>query len=240
MNNSKITKCCLIAAAIALLAVFVAAPAGAGDQDRRDLNRLLTGDYYEKSFFTCANANNGFNDAHERNADIPGFPSVTVSGSQESITSYDGHGGWTSKGKNISISHDPGGSIAPLKSPISVYDAYCDGDYWVNPDLSVGGNLFDCTVVPSGAPYPPVDPDQYFLVTGLSSKSQLLGTMGNIIRLGGDTELNVEKVWWYNHPYLYLGLPNPWLYTQRECTRSTMGIKIVGKGEGFDLSGRVK
>ena len=51
MNNSKITKCCLIAVAIALLAVFVAVPAGAGGLDRR-----LFGDYTYNVAATCAHA----------------------------------------------------------------------------------------------------------------------------------------------------------------------------------------
>ncbi len=56
MNNLKLSKCCLIAVAVALLAVFVAAPAGAGDLDGR-----LRGDYTYNVAATCANAACGIN-----------------------------------------------------------------------------------------------------------------------------------------------------------------------------------
>ena len=55
MKNSRITKCCFIAAAIAILAVFTAAPVGA-----RELNWKLRGDYAWNSTSTCASASWGF------------------------------------------------------------------------------------------------------------------------------------------------------------------------------------
>ena len=51
LNSLKMTKSCFIAAAIALLAVFVAAPAGAGD-----LNWKLRGDYTYNVAGNCAHA----------------------------------------------------------------------------------------------------------------------------------------------------------------------------------------
>jgi len=54
MNNLKMKKYYFIAAAIALMAVFVAAPAGA--TGARDLNWKFRGDYTYNAAATCANA----------------------------------------------------------------------------------------------------------------------------------------------------------------------------------------
>ena len=55
MNNLKVKRCFYIVAAIALLTVFVVAPAGAGD-----LNWKLRGDYAWNSTSTCSSASWGF------------------------------------------------------------------------------------------------------------------------------------------------------------------------------------
>jgi hypothetical protein len=237
MNNKNGIKVGFIAAAIALLVVAVAVPAGAGGLDKNnskhDLNRLLTGDYYDVSSITCAYATMGYNENLERKADLPGYPpSVTQSGSVASVSSYNGHGGWTSKGKSLMISNDPGGSTPPLKSPVKQVDVYCHGDYWVNDDLSVGGNLFECTAVSPGEPYPPGPSDPHMLITGLSWKSQLVGTAGNIVTLESNTEPTVQKVWLINYP----GLPSPWLYGERVCTHAAIGMKRVRLAEGHELT----
>ena len=122
MDKKRGRKACFLAAAIALLVVAVAVPAGAGGLDKNnskhDLNRLLIGDYYDVSSLTCAYATMGYNENLERKADVPGYPpSVTQSGSMASVTSYNGHGGWTSKGKFLMISHDPGGRYRSLEIP---------------------------------------------------------------------------------------------------------------------------
>ncbi len=122
MNKKNETKVCFIAAAIALLVVAVAVPAGAGGLDKNnskhDLNRLLIGDYYDVSSLTCAYATMGYNRNLERKDDVTGYPpSVTQSSSMASVTSYNGHGGWTSKGKFLMISHDPGGGPCSLEIP---------------------------------------------------------------------------------------------------------------------------
>ncbi len=73
MNKKNGTTVGFIAAAIALLVVAMAVPAGAGD-----LNRLLTGDYAFNSSEVCAGADGGFDAALNRNPDPPGSISNTV------------------------------------------------------------------------------------------------------------------------------------------------------------------
>ena len=113
MNKKNGTKVGFIAAAIALLVVAMAVLAGAGD-----LNRLLTGDYAYNDNEVCADANGGFDEDLNRKPDPPGSISDTESDSNQGVTSFDGHGGFTYRGKNLNVDHDPGGSTAPLKSPV--------------------------------------------------------------------------------------------------------------------------
>ena len=61
MNQKRGIKVGFIAAAIALLIVAVAVPAGAGDLCKKhDLNRLLKGDYSGSGSYTCAWSTWGF------------------------------------------------------------------------------------------------------------------------------------------------------------------------------------
>ena len=66
MDKKRGIKSCFLAAAIALLAVAAAVPAGAGNSNvnchKQDLNRLLTGDYYGSASFVCAGSTWGFNE----------------------------------------------------------------------------------------------------------------------------------------------------------------------------------
>lgn len=216
-----------IAAAIALLAVFVAVPVGAKGK-KRDLNRLLTGDYSTNASFVCAEALGGF-DGVNRNpdpTDPPGLISKTLSGSTQGVVSYDGDGEFTFQGKVLSVAHDPGGSSTPLVSPVSQYDMECWGTYQVNSDLSTGGQ-YDCRIYPLAGPFTPPNypPGFYMEIKGLRLKGQLLGTMGNIFHLRSDTEPNVEEIYVVN-----LFGPDPVKVAERICTNSGTAMKIVGKG----------
>ncbi len=208
------------------------------------MNRLLAGDYWGNSSFVCAGAYGGFDQDLNRNPDPPGLISGTYSGSTQGVTSYDGHGGFTFRGQVLTVAHDPGGSTAPLKSPVSQYDMECWGTYQVNPDLSTEGE-YECRIDPTAGPFtvnPPYPPEFYMVIKGLRVKGQLLGTMGNILALRSDTGSNVETVDAYN---FYLPppappgvIPGPFKVLERICTQSGTAMKIVGKGKGFDLRKR--
>ena len=117
MNNSIMTKFSFIAAAIALLSVFMAAPAGAGD-----LNWKLKGDYTWNSTGTCASASCGFDTTQQipgpkRNLGPctgPGPGPVTIPGTGISYNytiqgefSFDGQGNFDFRGETLSIMLEP-------------------------------------------------------------------------------------------------------------------------------------
>jgi hypothetical protein len=228
MNKKNGTKVGFIAAAIALLVVFVAVPVGAGD-----LNRLLTGDYASNSSFVCAGAYGFFDNDLNRNPDPQGFISTTNSGSTQGVTSFDGHGGFTFRGKVLSVTHDPAGSTVPLKSPVSQFDMECSGTTQVNQDLSTESE-YDCRIDPLAGPFPfpPYPPEFYMEIKGLRAKGQLLGTMDNILLLKTDTEPNVEEVYFYN---FYLPgpvfIPGPIKVLERICTSSGTSMRITGQSK---------
>lgn len=224
MKRIKGMKYYSIAAAIVLLAVFVAVPVGAKGK-RHDLNRLLTGDYAANSSFVCAEAIGGFDEDFNRNPDPTGFISKTFSGSYQGVISYDGEGGLTFQGQVLAVYHDPGVSSAPLVSPVSQGDMKCWGTYQVNQDLSTGSEM-ECEFYPLAGPFaPPSYPANFYIgIKGLSVKGQLLGTMGNILVLRSDTEPNVEELYFYNFA------PIPVKVAERICTSSGTAMKIVGKG----------
>jgi hypothetical protein len=163
MNNLKITKCCFIVAAIALLAVFVAAPAGAGN-----LNWKLRGDYTYNVAATCAHAACGINPTTVKFdcQTAPGFNPVTlalrVPGSQKSysynvqgVMHFDGHGKYTLKGEILVIRTSLG--INPPDIPVTQLDLDADGTYVV--DSKDNGLFVDITfptytaTVKSSGPY---------------------------------------------------------------------------------------
>ena len=147
MNNLKLSKCCLIAVAVALLAVFVAAPAGAGGLDRR-----LFGDYTYNVAATCANAACGINQATGKydcqSETTRGFNpdnlALRVSGSQKSysynvqgVINFDGHGKWTLKGDILTLRTSLGTN--PITDiPVTQLALDADGTYVVD---SVGNGL---------------------------------------------------------------------------------------------------
>ncbi len=146
MNNLRRTKCCFIVAVIALLAVFVAAPVGAGN-----LNWKLRGDYAYNVAATCAHAVCGpdqagiydCQDESTRGFD-PATLALRVPGSQKSysynvqgVMHFDGHGNFTLKGEVLSIRTSLG--INPPDIPVAQFDLDVDGTYVVD---SVGNGLF--------------------------------------------------------------------------------------------------
>ena len=232
MNKKNRTKVGFIAAAIALLLVAMAVPAGAGD-----LNRLLTGDYAFNSSQVCAHALSGFDAALNRKPDPPGSISVTTSGSNQGVTSFDGHGGFTYRGKFLSVDHDPAGSTAPLKSPVSQYDVECSGTAQVNRNLSIESE-YDCKAYPLADPYsnnPLYPPEFYLEIKGLRQKGQMLGTMDNILILRTDTDPNVETNYFYNFYVPTPGgpvlIPGPYKVGEQVCTGSGTWMKITGQSK---------
>ena len=133
MKNLKLSKCCLIAVAVALLAVFVAAPAGAGDQDRR-----LFGDYTYNIAATCVHAACDSKDC--QSPSTRGFDPVTlalrVPASQksysyniQSVVQFDGLGKFTLNGEGLVIRSSLGTN--PPDIPANQFDLDCDGTYIV-------------------------------------------------------------------------------------------------------------
>jgi len=145
MNNPKITKCCLIAAAIAILAVFTAAPVGA-----RELNWKLKGDYAWNSTSTCASATCGFdtNQIPGPNRNLQSCPGplpvaigISYNYAIQGKFSFDGHGGFDFSGEVLSIMLEPYPNPATtpslptsanFKSPIHHFDAEAAGTYVVD------------------------------------------------------------------------------------------------------------
>ncbi len=148
MNNSIMKKYHFIAAAIALLAVFVAAPVGAGD-----LNWKLRGDYTYNVAATCAHAVCG-KPVDPPNAPydcdtFPGFNPFTlalrVPKSQKSysykvqgVMHFDGRGKWTLKGEILNIRTSLG-TNPDTDIPVTQMDLDAGGTYVVD---SVGNGLF--------------------------------------------------------------------------------------------------
>jgi hypothetical protein len=232
MNKKNGTTVGFIAAAIALLVVAMAVPAGAGD-----LNRLLTGDYAFSSSENCAEANGYFDAALNRNPDPPGRISTTSTASVEGVTSFDGHGGLTFRGKILLVTHDPGGSTAPLKSPVSQYDVECSGTAQVNRDLSMESD-YDCKLYPLAGPLsnnPLYPPGFYMEMKDLRQQGQLLGTMDNSLILRTITEPKVRSVYFSNFyvptpggPVFILG---PYKVGEQICHGSGTWMKITGQSK---------
>jgi hypothetical protein len=144
MNNLKLNRCFFIAAAIALLAVFMSVPAGAGD-----LNWKLKGDYAWNSSGTCASASCGFDTNQipgpNRNLQpcsgpLPVAIGISYNYSIQGEFSFDGQGGFDFSGEVLSIMLEPypnPATIPPLptsanfKSPIHHFDADGAGTYIV-------------------------------------------------------------------------------------------------------------
>jgi len=162
-------KYCFIAVAIALLAVLVAGPAGAGN-----LNWKINGDYTYNVSATCAHAacgqiaenacclspNNpaGCTVPCKYNCDtLPGFNPVTLAlrepGKQKSygynvqgVTHFDGHGNFTLKGEVLVIRTSLGTGQPDI--PANQADLDCDGTYIVGSkdnELFVDITFTNCT-----------------------------------------------------------------------------------------------
>ena len=169
MNNPKITKCCLIAAAIAILAVFTAAPVGA-----RELNWKLKGDYAWNSTSTCASATWGFG---QTVSPIPPFmpvirkpsaapgqpvldpaPGISYNYSVQGVLSFDGHGVLNfKKGEVLSIMLEPfrnspvGFEIKTsnnFRFPVHQFEMECTGTYVVDDEGVVGITFTSCGDAP--------------------------------------------------------------------------------------------
>ena len=159
MNNPRITKCCLIAAAIAILAVFTAAPVGA-----RELNWKLRGDYAWNSTSTCASASCGFdtNQIPGPNRNLQSCPGplpvaigISYNYAIQGKFSFDGHGGFDFSGEVLGIMLEPypNPAISPplptssnFRFPVHHYEMECTGTYVVDDEGVVGITFASCGV----------------------------------------------------------------------------------------------
>jgi hypothetical protein len=134
-----------IVAAIALLAVFVAVPVGAGNQDRR-----LFGDYTYNIAATCVHAVCGQLDGKFdcQSPSTRGFDPVTLAlrepGTQksysyniQSVIQFDGRGKFTLNGEGLVIRSSLGTNLPDI--PANRFGLDCDGTYTVD---SVGNEQF--------------------------------------------------------------------------------------------------
>jgi len=155
MKKVKGMKYYFIAAAIALLAVSVAAPVGAGGLDRR-----LYGDYTYNVAATCANAPCGPDTSGNYNcqsSDAWGFNPVTFAlrlpGSQKSygfniqgVIHFDGHGRCNVEG-GIGVVRSSLGT-PPYDIPANQVELDCEGTYIVESEhneLFVDITFSECT-----------------------------------------------------------------------------------------------
>jgi hypothetical protein len=162
MNNQKITKCYLIATAIAILAVFTAAPVGA-----RELNWKLKGDYAWNSTSTCASATLGFDPTTLGRLPLPippenppsPVPGISYNYAVQGVLSFDGHGVLNfKKGEVLSIMLEPYPNPAtnpPLPTssnfrfPVRQFEEMeCTGTYVVDDEGVVGITFTSCGVAP--------------------------------------------------------------------------------------------
>ena len=141
MKNSRITKCCFIAAAIGLLVVFVAAPSGAGD-----LKWKLRGDYAFNSGGACVFAIGGFaldtttGKWGRKPLGGPPIPGTSYNYAIQGVFSFDGHGGFAFNGEALHIFLDPY-PPPPNTSPYYMYPlndviAVGTGEYAVNNEAN--------------------------------------------------------------------------------------------------------
>jgi hypothetical protein len=141
MKKTKGITYSLSVAAIVLLAVFIAAPAGAGEQERR-----LYGDYTYNVAATCVTAACDNQDC--QSSSTWGFNPVTlalrVPGSQKSnsyniqgVIRFDGLGKFTLNGEGLVNRLSPG--TPPFDIPANQIDLICNGTYKIN---SVGNEKF--------------------------------------------------------------------------------------------------
>jgi hypothetical protein len=141
MNTLKLKRCFFIAAAIALLAVFVAAPSGAGD-----LNWKLRGDYAFNSGGACVFASIGFelNSSTGKWGRKPlgaPYPGTSYNYAIQGVFSFDGHGGFTFNGEALHLFLDPflfPPPPSPPAPPYSLWPPYETFKYPVNNVNAVG------------------------------------------------------------------------------------------------------
>ncbi|MBI5582472.1 MAG: hypothetical protein HY892_01480 [Deltaproteobacteria bacterium] len=224
MNTKRGMRFCF-AAAIVLLSFAVSVPVGANN-----LNRLLTGDYYGSSSYLCAASMPTFDDELRREG-----TGITFGGSSQGVTSYDGRGNYTFRGEVMSVNQDSAPAASAVgSSPVAHFTLVCNGTYMVDDDLSISG-LGECRIDPLAGPYnrPPYPPGFYALIKNVRATGQLLGTAGNILRVGGQTEPNVETVIFFEPTG-----PTPFFSYERICTSSGTSMKIVGKGTNLRERGK--
>ena len=141
MNKLTLKRCFIIVAAIALLAVFAAAPAGAGGLDGK-----LSGKYSWNSTGTCVSAALGFDSntipGPGRKTKPDGTAAIGVSYGYaiRGEVSFDGRGEFKFNGEYLGIMTEPYRSAPDLTSPNfdspvhAVDEMECTGNYLVKHD----------------------------------------------------------------------------------------------------------
>ncbi|MCU0578721.1 MAG: hypothetical protein MUF69_04155 [Desulfobacterota bacterium] len=235
MDKKRGRKACFLAAAIAMLVVAAAVPAGAGDANvncnKQGLNRLITGDYHSMLSLSCTYTDQvgTFNPETLERSSIGNYSTATI----QAVSSFDGRGGYTSLGEVLTV------ESGTSSFPVGQYKIECkDGKYEVDEQLNVNIKC-DTIITPTAGylhdhpPVPPGYPPFFFVVYGGESNGPALGTMGNIIILRHNTQPNVEELYAYGafgNPLAKLG--------ERICASSGMSMKIIGKGNNLRERGK--
>jgi len=232
MNNLKLKRCFFIAAAIALLAVFMTVPAGA-----RDLNWKLKGDYTWNSTSACASATWGFGSTgnpimpvFRKPSAVPGqpilnpAPGISYNYSVQGVLSFDGHGALDFTGEVLSIILEPyrnnpqGGEVATFnnfKLPAHHYEIECTGTYFVEHESNeLGVTLTSCGFV--GA-----KPTQEF--NGATLRGRLDTVTGSSIVFLSNTIPTIETV-------VTDGVTTP---VQRICNANGSMVKLSPRKNWF-------
>jgi hypothetical protein len=134
MNSLSIKKCFFIAAAIALFAVFMAVPAGAGGWER-----MLSGKYSLNTTGTCVAAVFGFDANTEPGPGRNAGPGVSYGYAVRGEISFYGHGKFEFIGKYLGTMTEPYGgdplTLSNFNSPVHAVDEMkCSGSYLVDHD----------------------------------------------------------------------------------------------------------
>ena len=197
MNNSKMKKYYFIAAAIALLAVFVAAPAGAGGH----LDSKLHGKYAWNSTQDCALSLGGIDpDTFERlpvrgtGGIILGITNTYV---MQAEFSFKGNGEFDYEGKVLAIIHEPyrANPLVPFESmlnnfyvrPVISATMVGEGTYSVTHEGNVGITFTKTTLT-----YPDGRNEVY---SGSTSQGRLDTATGSSIVFLSSTDPAVDNVY---------------------------------------------
>jgi hypothetical protein len=219
MNKIKGMKYYFIAATIALLAVFVAVPAGAWD-----LNGKLRGDYSYNLAANCTTApclceDEVTYDCGECPAFNPDF-TLTVPESQKygsynlaALITFNGHKNFTFKGEGLFINF-------PSDLPVNPFELNCDGTYKVVSEkngLFVEISFNDCTSVVTSGLYKDLTQKVSGQLTARGRLDTATGTISVNLSNIGPEMVELDVIW---PPYLPIK-------EQRICNYTGSMVKLL-------------